>query len=284
MTPIASPQNAVAQNTIEKHEISFLVWILLSMPVIILGLLACWGSIILIWKPFQKISYIPLPVDEKTNQRVPWSKNQEVQVILLVFFITVFLWVAQPIQNDLFGDPAIVALIPIIVFFGVGILTKDDFNNLSWHLIFLLAGGNMLGVCAAKSLLLQEISKIMSAFNSTHSTFEVFVVLMLLLGFITTFISHTVASLILLPIMREIALQKGADMRIFVFCGVIICSGAMAFPITSFPNVNSLLAEDDAGKPYLLARNYLAPGAVGTLAVLVVTIGITYPMSQAVIS
>jgi len=58
----------------------------------------------------------------------------------------------------------------------------------------------------------------------------------------------------------------------------------MAFPITSFPNVNSLLAEDDAGKPYLLARNYLAPGAVGTLVVLVVTIGITYPMSQAVIS
>eukprot|EP00009_Paramoeba_aestuarina_P017642 CAMPEP_0201532264 /NCGR_PEP_ID=MMETSP0161_2-20130828/49909_1 /ASSEMBLY_ACC=CAM_ASM_000251 /TAXON_ID=180227 /ORGANISM="Neoparamoeba aestuarina, Strain SoJaBio B1-5/56/2" /LENGTH=41 /DNA_ID= /DNA_START= /DNA_END= /DNA_ORIENTATION= len=39
----------------------------------------------------------------------------------------------------------------------------------------------------------------------------------------------------------------------------------MMLPITSFPNVNSLLAEDESGNPYLVSKNYIVPGFVMTV-------------------
>ena len=84
----------------------------------------------------------------------------------------------------------------------------------------------------------------------------------------TTFVSHTVAALLLMPVIVEVsAVNPGLpSAEALVFLSVIMCSGSMAFPITSFPNVNSLLTEDAAGKPFLVARNFLLPGlAISTL-------------------
>eukprot|EP00759_Apiculatamorpha_spiralis_P026188 PhF_6_TR29293/c0_g1_i1/m.42935/K14430/PHO87_91; phosphate transporter len=279
MTPIASPQNAVAQNVMEGNEVSFIEWLLLSFPVVFLGILACWGALLYIWKPFKNISYIPKPEDHEVTA-INWRTPSEVHLVLVVFFATVTLWVLQPVTGAVFGDPAIVALFPIIIFFGVGVLRKEDFNQLSWHLIFLLAGGNMLGLCAQKSSLLSIIAESMRPFFESHSSFEDLIMLVLFVGIITSFISHTVGALILLPIVKEIATMKGLGSRELIFCAVVMCSGAMAFPITSFPNVNSLLAEDDQGKPYLLARHYLVPGMVGTLVCFGVTVGVVYPLAR----
>ena len=49
---------------------------------------------------------------------------------------------------------------------------------------------------------------------------------------------------------------------VLILVAVLMCSGAMAFPISSFPNVNSLLAEDEQGQPYLSANDYILPGTI----------------------
>eukprot|EP00658_Telonema_sp_P-2_P023874 TRINITY_DN19579_c0_g3_i3.p1 TRINITY_DN19579_c0_g3~~TRINITY_DN19579_c0_g3_i3.p1 ORF type:complete len:101 (+),score=18.55 TRINITY_DN19579_c0_g3_i3:135-437(+) len=53
--------------------------------------------------------------------------------------------------------------------------------------------------------------------------------------------------------------------ELLVFLSTLMCSAAMAFPISSFPNVNSLLAEDDLGRPYLKAKDFLVTGLLVTL-------------------
>ena len=42
-----------------------------------------------------------------------------------------------------------------------------------------------------------------------------------------------------------------------VFCCALACSAAMALPVSSFPNLNSLSAEDDMGGAYLHPADFL---------------------------
>ena len=45
----------------------------------------------------------------------------------------------------------VVAIIPLVLFFGTGILTKEDFNNFLWTIIILAAGGLSLGKVVSSS-------------------------------------------------------------------------------------------------------------------------------------
>merc|ERR1712203_512145 len=90
----------------------------------------------------------------------------------------------------------------------------------------------------------------------------------------TTFVSHTVAALVLMPLVVELGESVG-EAGLAVLLGALACSAACALPMTSFPNVNSLLAEDDHGKPWLAVKHYLVAGTPMTLltAGLLVTLG-----------
>ena len=283
LNPIASPQNAVAQNILGENEISFLLWMGLTLPIVIISVLLCWALLILWWKPFKSIDYVPAPHGPDREyihnvQESVWEKR----IVIIVCAITLLLWVLQPVDADVFGNPAIIALIPIVIFFGTGVLKKVDFNSLSWHLLFLLAGGNMIGVCARQSSLLANIADAFQPLLDARSVTAIFLITMLFVMIITSFISHTVASIILLPLVRQIAMREEASQGAFVLCAVLICSGAMALPITSFPNVNSLLAEDESGRPYLISKNYIGPGTIMTIITFVLSIAI-YPVAKIIL-
>jgi phosphate transporter len=304
LTPIASPQNAVAQQALAGSDISFGSWLAAALPIVVIGILTAWAVVILIWRPFADLTHIPIPhaktlfhadADEperdslyvqeystsghdpddvasraSTTTLIPmqdagvaqqrrWLKI-EVGLIAVILAITVILWCVP--EDSLLGDTGVVALIPIVVFFGTGVLKKNDFNNLSWHLIFLLSGGNMLGMMSQQSQLLQIVIDGLQPFLETHETYQVVAVLIVCVALITTFVSHTVAALLLMPVIVQVSRTNSAlpSSETLVFLSVIMCSGSMAFPITSFPNVNSLLTEAHDGKPYLLARHFLFPG------------------------
>jgi phosphate transporter len=59
-----------------------------------------------------------------------------------------------------FGDISTMALLYASFMFGSGILTELDFNSLSWHTLFLLAGGEALGKAVESSGLLNELTHI----------------------------------------------------------------------------------------------------------------------------
>ncbi|AYU80473.1 phosphate transporter, putative [Leishmania donovani] len=268
LSPIASPQNAVAISALSFYKVSFAQWVGVALPVVLFSVVAAWAVVLIVWRPFVDVPYIPLQVVNTAAEEQVSSATRA--VVLVVSAITITLWILP--ANLFFGDTGIVALIPIVVFFGIGILSKEDFNTLSWHLMFLLAGGNMLGLCARDSRLLDIIAMSMKSTLTDSPPYLTLLVVLVAVGVITTFVSHTVAAMILLPIIVKIGFLMPESAGIMavtpqsiVMLSALMCSGAMAFPISSFPNVNSLLAEDSKGKLYLRAKDFLFCGTVITL-------------------
>jgi phosphate transporter len=58
-------------------------------------------------------------------------------VVVVVSALTILLWCLSTAMADTVGNQGIVALLPLIVFFGFGILEKDDFNSFLWHVVML---------------------------------------------------------------------------------------------------------------------------------------------------
>lgn len=57
--------------------------------------------------------------------------------VVLVSAVTVLLWCGNTALAGVIGDQGIVAILPLAVFFGTGILDKDDFNSFLWHVVML---------------------------------------------------------------------------------------------------------------------------------------------------
>lgn len=57
--------------------------------------------------------------------------------IVLVSLVTVAFWCCSAAWAPVIGNQGIVALLPLIVFFGTNILDKDDFNSFLWHVVML---------------------------------------------------------------------------------------------------------------------------------------------------
>nr|CCC95690.1 unnamed protein product [Trypanosoma congolense IL3000] len=285
LSPIASPQNAVAMSVLSFHDVSFLSWVIVALPLVLFGVIASWAIILVVWKPFKNVSSIPLQV-VNTDGTKEASLTDRI-VVFSVSLLTIILWILP--SSLLFGDTGVVALIPIVVFFGIGILAKEDFNTLSWHLMFLLAGGNMLGLCARDSKMLDIIAASLHDSLVKQPPYLTLVLLILVVGIVTTFVSHTVAAMILLPMILKIGLVLPKEEGFFavspftlVFLSTLMCSGAMAFPISSFPNVNSLLAEDSLGRPYLKAKDFLFCGTLVTLLLFICFVTWMVPFTYAV--
>ena len=110
------------------------------------------------------------------------------------------------------------------------------------------------------------------------SAWVVAVELSLALLLLTCFISHTVAAIVVMPLAASIGATVG-DARGVVFSCALAVSSAMALPMSSFPNVNSLLAEDDYGVPFLSAREFVSAGAPATALVGTIVAALAYPLA-----
>lgn len=159
--------------------------------------------------------------------------------ISLVTVVTIVLWCVTHQLENVFGDMGVVAIIPIVLFFGTGILTKEDFNNFLWTIIILAAGGLSLGKAVSSSGLLHTIAGAITENVEGMSLYGVLVVFAALILVVATFISHTVAALIILPLVHTVgAGMKEPHPNLLVMGSALMCSAAMGLPTSGFPNMS----------------------------------------------
>jgi len=176
-----------------------------------------------------------------------------------------------------------VAIIPIVLFFGTGILTKEDFNNFLWTIIVLAAGGLSLGKAVASSGLLHTIANRITDQVEGMSLYSVLVVFSILILVFATFISHTVAALIILPLVRQV----GANMdephpNLLVMGSALMCSAAMGLPTSGFPNMTAIMMEDSqTGQRYLRVSHFISRGIPASVVTTVVILTIGYGLMLA---
>ncbi|KAL2265358.1 hypothetical protein VTJ83DRAFT_6458 [Remersonia thermophila] len=268
LSPIASPQNVVAIGIMDPPP-SWGQWFFIVIPVGIISLVLIWLLLLLTFRPGRGTTIVPVrPVRDRFTG-VQWF-------VSVVTLATIALWCASHSLEHVFGDMGVIAILPIVLFFGVGILTKEDFNNFPWTIIILAAGGLSLGKAVNSSGLLHAVTQAITARVQDYSLYGILVVFSSLILVIATFISHTVAALIILPLVDNVG--RGLDdphPNLLVMAGVLMCSAAMGLPTSGFPNMTAIMKEDPTGQRYLQVSHFIrvgVPSSVLTLVV-VVTVG-----------
>eukprot|EP00300_Choanocystis_sp_HF-7_P003633 c12766_g1_i1.p1 GENE.c12766_g1_i1~~c12766_g1_i1.p1 ORF type:complete len:802 (+),score=175.53 c12766_g1_i1:23-2407(+) len=288
LTPIASPQNVVALQALTdafatanvKHSpISFGVWMLVAIPV---GLVLLVITHIFLFT----VCYRP-DIDETPLVAAPavhWDKPRVFTVV--VTLSTIVLWCMGPVLEDHIGQAGMVALIPVVLFYGSGILRKDNFDNLPWNVIFLVAGGSALSTSVNESELLHKITDLLTQGTKGQPLFVVVLAFVALIAVITSLISHTVGAMIIMPVAAGIWCSTDScdilNTEIMVACCALMCSGAMMLPISSFPNVTATSCSDELGRPYLTAMDILKTGAPATLFCVLIIISVGFGLSSVV--
>jgi phosphate transporter len=234
LSPIASPQNVVAIGIMEP-EPTWGQWFFIVLPVGFVSILLIWLLLLVTFHPSKGTTIVPIRAVKEDFTGIQWF-------VSLVTIATIALWCASAQLEPVFGDMGVIAIIPIALFFGIGLLTKEDFNNFPWTIIILAAGGLALGKAVNSSGLLHTVAENISRQVSGMSLYGVLVVFSCLILVIATFISHTVAALIILPLVASVG--KNMDEphpNLLVMGGVLMCSAAMALPTSGFPNMSELV-------------------------------------------
>ena len=273
MTPISSIQNALAVTYLEQAGIvvSFGTWIAVALPFSFICTVLCWILIIMVEKP-DDVSSIPVIVYERNN--IIGKRNMAIMTLSL---LTILLFATSALTTKIFGDIAIISLCFVSVMFGSGMLSEVDFNSLSWHTLILVGGGNVLWKAVDSSGLLAYLAAGISESLPASSPWLALLCVLFFCGTIATFVSHTVASIILMPIIVRIGVSMHMP-EVMVIGSAFAVSAAMALPFSSFPNVNSLLIVDDFQRPYLKVTDFIRTGLPMSLIsiFLVATIGFSF--------
>lgn len=233
-SPIASPQNLIALQNMSP-EPSWGIWFFIALPVCIISILLIWLLLLVTFQPGRNTTIVPIkPVNDKFTA-TQWF-------ICIVTLATIVLWCISHQLEPIFGDMGVIAIIPIVLFFGTGILNKEDFNNFLWTIIILAAGGLSLGKSVNSSGLLHTIAESITSSVEGMSLYGVLVVFAGLILVVATFISHTVAALIVLPLVQQVG-QSMAEPHpnLLVMGSVLMASAAMGLPTSGFPNMSKLL-------------------------------------------
>ncbi|KAI8896582.1 SPX domain-containing protein, partial [Globomyces pollinis-pini] len=271
-SPIASPQNVISMGIMNPPP-SWGEWFIIALPICIVLDLLIWGLLLLMYRPTE-MNATPAELFSNPMNENKFSYKQ--YYIIFVSVATIFLWCIQASIEEYVGDMGTVAILPIVAFYGAGILTKDDWNSMLWSVVMLAMGGIALGKTVASSGLLAEITKYLIPVLQEMSVFTCLALLSAIVVVVTCFISHTVGALILLPVIAEIGLLlPDPRPRTLVMAAALMCSGGMGLPVSSFPNMNAISLEDPRGVPWLKVVDFLAVGPIASVAAwaLMVTFG-----------
>lgn len=231
LSPIASPQNIVALDNMSPAP-TWGQWFFVVIPVGVVSIFLIWVLLLMTFQPGKGTTIVPIRTVREDFTAGQWF-------VSLICITTIALWCGSHQLESTFGDMGVIAIIPMLLFFGTGVLTKEDFNNFPWTIIMLAAGGLSLGKAVKSSGLLHTVAGNISHEVNDLDLYTVLLIFASLTLFIATFISHTVAALIILPLVSDIGkAMNEPHPNLLVMGSALMCSAAMALPTSGFPNMS----------------------------------------------
>ncbi len=230
-TPIGTPPNAIALKYMSEIgiEIGFGQWMLFMIPFTLLLLFLAWLMLIKLF-PF-KAKEINLNIEGELK------KDWRSIVVYITFVFTVLLWVLDKATGV---NANVVAMLPVGVCAIIGVLTKRDLEEISWSVLWMVAGGFALGVGLQETGLAQTLIDAIP-FGSWPA-----LVMVIGSGLIcyamANFISHTATASLLVPILAVVGASIAGNLAPLggvstLLVGVAIGSSlGMVLPISTPPN------------------------------------------------
>ncbi|SCZ87939.1 BZ3500_MvSof-1268-A1-R1_Chr2-3g05407 [Microbotryum saponariae] len=176
----------------------------------------------------------------------------------------------------------IIAIIPIVLFYGSGVLRKADFDHSPWSIVILAMGGISLGKSVLSSGLLDDLDQVVEDLVLGLDIWPILALFSVIVLVIATLISHTIAAVLVVPIAARIgAAMETPHPTLLILATAFICSAGMGLPISGFPNLQAINVEDDLGDRYLEPRDFFTRGIPASVVATTVIITLGYGIMRA---
>jgi len=224
-TPIGTPPNAIALKYLaDIHPISFIGWMQFAMPYMAFVLLLLWLVLIVLFPSPTKTIQIDM-----TGR---FLKSKDAIIVYVICVLTLLLWLTGAWHGL---NSYTVALLPVCVFSATKIVGKPELRDMSWDVLWLVAGGVALGDSMEKTGLSKLIVQNLPL--GALSMVTLAVLFACLCFVLSNFMSSTATANLILPLVAAMGIQwgeSGAVVLILVSC--FSCSLAMALPVSTPPN------------------------------------------------
>ncbi|ASI93237.1 SLC13 family permease [Vibrio mediterranei] len=229
-TMVGSPPNAIAAAEV---GLSFTDWMAFGLPTSIILLPIALAVLFFVLKPKLDGEF------EINHEQVNWDKGKV--VTLLIFGLTVFLWIFSKPINAMLGGYAkfdtIAALGAIVaVNFARVVHWKDIEKTADWGVLLLFGGGiclsNVLKATGTSVFLANELSDMISQFNML----VIILVIAAFVVFLTEFASNTASAALLIPVFASVAEAFGMSPVILSVLIAVAASCAFMLPVATPPN------------------------------------------------
>lgn len=276
-SPISSPQNVISMNYLKPYGVGWGQFFAVALPTGILAMLGAWGIMCFTFK------FHNTKLEKFTPIKTKFTLKQ--YFVIFVSIGTILLWCVESQIEGAFGSSGEIAAIPIVLFFGTGLLNAKDLNTFPWSIVVLAMGGIALGKAVATSGLLGTIARALQrriADKGLLAILCIFGILMLVVG---TFVSHTVSAIIIVPLVQEVGDKMPAKNAapILIFGCALLASVGMGLPSSGFPNVTAISMTDKKGDRYLNVSSFLTRGVPASLFGFLCVITLGYGISISVI-
>ncbi|TDL25556.1 SPX-domain-containing protein [Rickenella mellea] len=280
-SPISSPQNLIALGAMEP-PLDWAQWFAVALPVSAVSILLIWLLLLASYRP-SKTADGEDNLQIKATRPTKESFTAKQYWVSFVCLFTIALWCVEKEIEGYVGDMGIIAIIPIVAFFSTGVLRKDDFEQFLWTIVFLAMGGIALGKGVTSSGLLEVMDEGIRHLIRGRSLNTVVLVLSVIVLIVSTFISHTIASVLLVPIAKEVGSNLPGDRaRLLIFLTGLICSTGMGMPVSGFPNQTAATQEDEMGTLYLSNIDFLKNGVPASIIATLVVATVGFGLMQAI--
>ena len=256
-TPIGTPPNAIAlkylNGAVEDGgmglNIGFGEWMAFMIPFTLLLVFISWVLLLKLFPFKQKTIELKIEGEAKKD----WRSI----VVYITFGLTVLLWVLDKYTGV---NSNVVAMLPVGVFCVIGVITRRDLEEISWGVLWMVAGGFALGVALNQTGL---ATALISAIPfGQWSPLLVIIGSGLICYAMANFISHTATANLLVPILAVVggsiatALAPLGGVTALLIGVAIASSLGMVLPISTPPNAmaaaTGLIEQKDMAKVGLI--------------------------------
>lgn len=249
-TPIGTPPNAIALKYLNdpagmNMNIGFGEWMAFMIPFTLVLVFIAWVLLLKLF-PFKQKTII---LDIKGEAKKDWRSI----VVYITFAVTVLLWVLDKYTGV---NSNVVAMLPVGVFCIIGVITRRDLEEISWGVLWMVAGGFALGLALNQTGLATHL--IQAIPFATWSPVLVIIGSGLICYAMANFISHTATANLLVPILAVAGSSMAGALAPLggvstLLIGVAIGSSlGMILPISTPPNAmahaTGLIEQKDMAK------------------------------------
>lgn len=264
-TVIGTPPNSILIGLLENEyniEISFLKWMVIGLPFSIIMVTISYLVLVKWLFPNKQLKFTGSKqiIQEELKKLGPTTKKEK--MVLVIFGITVFLWIFRTLINGIFPtlglSDTIISMIAAIALFAIPFNLKkgefiigwNDTEKLAWGILILFGGGLALAEGMSTSGIVDVVANTIS--TSNISIFFTVALLITLMLFMTELMSNVALVAVLAPVVAGIAI--GLDIPILYLLIPVTIASSCAFMLPMATPPNAIVFASGYIKVYQMAR------------------------------